>query len=205
MQMAVDERVSVATDSTLKRCCPDISALTLVQIAVEANPNLSRWQASAAMEDDMKRIYVWTGVVVCAAGLVLGVSATAFGGHQDDGSQEWTHGCTEWDLRGTYGFSREGTTTQGPLAAVGVASFDGKGFFTVGQTTSRNGVFTQGSFDGLYEVNADCTGKWLGLDGQTVTAYFVLVGHGEELLFLSASAGNTVTGISKRIARRYQR
>jgi hypothetical protein len=153
----------------------------------------------------MKRIWVWIGVVACVVGVAFGVSATAIGGSDEDGAREWPRGCTEWDLRGTYGFSREGTTTQGPLAAVGVATFDGRGFFSASQTTSRNGVVTQGSFDALYQVNADCTGKWLALDGQTVTAYFVLVGQGEEMLFLSASAGNTVTGVSKRIARRLWR
>jgi hypothetical protein len=153
----------------------------------------------------MKKIVAWTGSALCVVALELGVSAQSGGrGFDDDNAraEQRGRGCDNGDLRGTYGFHRSGTTTQGPLAAVGSASFDGNGFFSVTQTTSRNGVFTQGGFDGLYEVTADCTGRWLTLDGQGVTAYFVLVDHGDEIFFLSASAGNTVTGVSKRITRR---
>jgi hypothetical protein len=61
---------------------------------------------------------------------------------------------------------------------------------------------TQGSFDGTYEVNSDCSGTLLNADGQTVTAYISLVDGGNELFMLSGSAGNSVTGVARRITRR---
>jgi hypothetical protein len=139
----------------------------------------------------MKRIIAVIAASVCVVGSTAAASA-----------EEQQHAiCTVADLRGTYSFQRTGTTPQGPLAAVGIATFDGSGFFSVTQTTNRNGVITQGGFDGTYEVNADCSGRWLSLDGQTVTAYFVLVDDGDEMFFLSSAAGNTISGVSKRTRR----
>src|SRR5688572_18156650 len=60
--------------------------------------------------------------------------------------------CAAADLRGTYGFFRNGTNPQGAIAAVGIGQFDGDGNMTTSQTTSRNGTFTQGSFPGRYDV-----------------------------------------------------
>ena len=107
--------------------------------------------------------------------------------------------CGLADLRGAYGFDRSGVTPQGPLAAVGVASFDGNGSFSVAQTTNRNGTITQGGFTARYEVFADCRGVWYDESG-AVTAHFVLIDGGNELLFLSLGSGNIVNGRSKRIA-----
>jgi hypothetical protein len=107
--------------------------------------------------------------------------------------------CGLADLRGTYGFVRTGETPQGPLAAVGAAQFDGEGNATVAQSTNRNGTLTQGSFALTYDVSADCRGVWYDASG-AVTAHFVLVDGGNEIFFLSLSAGNTIAGQSKRIA-----
>src|SRR5688572_27642449 len=63
--------------------------------------------------------------------------------------------CGMADIRGSYGFFRSGVNAQGAIAAVGVGQFDGDGNMTTTQTTSRNGVVTQGSFPGAYEVMAD--------------------------------------------------
>src|SRR5687767_3213439 len=60
--------------------------------------------------------------------------------------------CTIATLNGTYSFFRSGSTTQGPVAAVGTIEYDGRGFFRLTQTTSRSGTFTEGGFDGPYEV-----------------------------------------------------
>jgi hypothetical protein len=104
-------------------------------------------------------------------------------------------GRSAWD----FGFVRTGETPQGPLAAVGAAQFDGEGNATVAQSTNRNGTLTQGSFALTYDVSADCRGVWYDASG-AVTAHFVLVDGGNELFFLSLSAGNTIAGHSKRIA-----
>jgi hypothetical protein len=144
----------------------------------------------------------WLRAMGCAGVVLLGVVAV-----QGDQSGVETRAslrsgnCSVGDVRGTYGFSRSGTTTQGPIAAVGKGIFDGRGAFSVVQTTSRNGVVSEGSFDGLYAVDPDCTGRWLSADGQSTIAYFVLVDDGHEFMFLSTSAGNMITGVSKRISK----
>jgi hypothetical protein len=150
----------------------------------------------------MRRIVMSIGSTVCFVSVML-VAAVVRGGTPETETLQTVRSgnCSVRDVRGTYGFFRSGTTAQAPLAAVGKAIFDGRGSFSVVQTTSRNGVLTQGSFDGLYDVNADCTGRWLTPDGQSQIAYFVLVDDGHELIFLSTSAGNTITGISKRVSR----
>jgi hypothetical protein len=109
-----------------------------------------------------------------------------------------TRPCTIATLNGTYSFFRSGTTTQGPLAAVGTIEYDGRGFFKLTQTTSRNGNFTEGGFDGPYEINANCTGRWLTPDRQGMVGYFAIADGGNEYYFLSTTTGNTVTGIAKR-------
>ena len=107
--------------------------------------------------------------------------------------------CTIATLTGTYSFFRSGTTTQGPIAAVGTIEYDGRGYFKLSQTTSRSGVFTEGGFDGPYEVNANCTGRWLAPDRQGMVGYFAIADGGNEYYFLSTTTGNTVTGIAKRV------
>ena len=107
--------------------------------------------------------------------------------------------CTLATLNGTYSFFRSGTTTQGAIAAVGTIEYDGRGYFKLSQTTSRTGAFTEGGFDGPYEVNANCTGRWLTPDRQGMVGYFAIADGGNEYYFLSTTTGNTVTGIAKRV------
>ena len=110
-----------------------------------------------------------------------------------------TRPCTLATLSGTYSFFRSGMTTQGPLAAVGTIEYDGRGFFKLTQTTSRSGSVTEGGFDGPYEVNANCTGRWLTPDRQGMVGYFAIADGGDEYYFLSTATGNTVSGTAKRI------
>ena len=107
--------------------------------------------------------------------------------------------CSLATLNGTYSFFRSGTTTQGAVAAVGTIEYDGRGHFKLTQTTSRGGTFTEGGFDGPYEVNANCTGRWLTPDRQGMVGYFAIADGGNEYYFLSTTTGNTVTGIAKRV------
>jgi hypothetical protein len=157
----------------------------------------------------MKRQMV---VLIASAVCVLGLASAAqvARGQEAQVEARWDQandhrdnrdrGCTNASLRGAYGFFRTGTTASGVLAAVGRATYDGHGFFTVTQTTVRNGVAGPGDFDGVYEVNPDCTGTWSLLNGQVI-AYFVLVDGANEGFFLSTSPGNTVAGSFKRITR----
>jgi hypothetical protein len=108
--------------------------------------------------------------------------------------------CSNKTLNGSFGFYRNGTTSTGPLAAVGILVFDGNGTVSGGQSISRNGVFT---FDipippAPYEVAADCTAKFLTDTGVEVARVLVVDG-GNEIYLLSESAGNAVYGVGKKI------
>ena len=139
------------------------------------------------------------GICVVATALWLGGRSSAQFPSPADRNATQAGRCGLADLRGTYGFARTGETPQGPLAAVGVAQFDGEGNSTVAQSTNRNGTLSQGSFALTYDVFPDCRGVWYDASG-AVSAHFVLVDGGNELFFLSLGAGNTIAGQSKRIA-----
>ena len=141
-------------------------------------------------------------VLGCAVLLTLvaaGRAAVAQRPEIPDGNVALASRCGPAALRGTYGFVRSGVNAQGAIAAVGIGVFDGDGGMTTAQTTSRNGTITQGSFPGTYDVAADCSGAWYDANGGLI-AHFVLLDGGNELFFLSTSAGNTITGHAKLIA-----
>ena len=100
-----------------------------------------------------------------------------------DGRRE--KACSEKTLKGSYGFYRNGTTSTGPLAALGILFFDGNGNVSGSQSISRNGVFT---FDvpippGPYEVAADCTAKFLTDTGVEVARVLIVDGGNEIICF----------------------
>jgi hypothetical protein len=115
-----------------------------------------------------------------------------------------TEGCSVATLNGAYGFFRTGITSAGPLAAVGIATFDGTGAVsTARQTIRKNGItvsdlFTDPALSGPYEVDSDCAGRFLNPDG-TVFGHFVVVDGGKELFILSLSDANDVYGVMKKI------
>jgi hypothetical protein len=114
--------------------------------------------------------------------------------------------CSVATLKGTYGFFRTGATAVGPLAAVGIGTFDGTGAVsTARQTIRKNGVttsdlFTDPPLEGPYEIEPDCTAKFLTPDG-TVFAHAVIVDGGNEIFIISLSNGNSVYGVMKRISK----
>ena len=71
--------------------------------------------------------------------------------------------CSNASIKGTYGFSCEGTVVGlGPLAAIGVLTADGNGNGSEVETISFNGDIVQGAtFTVTYTVNADCTGSFV--------------------------------------------
>jgi hypothetical protein len=114
-------------------------------------------------------------------------------------------GCSVRSLNGAYGFYRTGTTPVGPLAAVGIATFDGAGVTTARQTIRKNGattsdLFTDPALVGTYEVDPDCAGRGFLPDG-SVFFHCVVVDGGKELIIISLSDANTVYGVLKKINR----
>jgi len=106
--------------------------------------------------------------------------------------------CSTKTLNGSYGFYRSGTTSTGPLTAVGFVFYDGNGNNTATQTISRNGVFTLDQTTvGQYEVDADCTGR--GFQNGVQISRTVIVDGGNEVYLLSMVAGNAVFGVAKKI------
>ncbi len=114
-----------------------------------------------------------------------------------------TEGCSVASVKGAYGFFRTGTVPAGPLAAVGIITFDGAGNSTARQTIRRNGVtvsdlFTTPAAQATYEVDPDCAGRFFLPDG-SVFSHFVAVDGGNELFIMSLSTGNSVYGVVKKI------
>lgn len=140
----------------------------------------------------------------------LGIVAKAFAdddrGAASAEEQDDSAVCSVATLNGAYGLFRTGATAVGPLAAVGIATFDGKGTGTARQTIRKNGVttsdlFTNPAIEGPYEVDSDCAARFLNPDG-SVFAHAVIVDGGNELFILSLSNGNSVYGVMKKIGKR---
>ena len=89
--------------------------------------------------------------------------------------------CTNATLQGGYGFFAgvimlpAGT----PRSILGVITFDGKGTFTTNLTFNTNGVISQATDTGPYNVNPDCTGQ-LTTNGGTGIVDIVIVDGGKE-------------------------
>jgi hypothetical protein len=131
-----------------------------------------------------------------ATGLLLTTSNT----HRVHADDQNGKACSNKTLNGSYGFYRTGTTSTGPLVALGILFFDGNGNNFGSQSISRNGVFT---FDvaippSPYEVAPDCTAKFVSATGVEV-ARVLIVDGGNEFFLFSESAGNAIYGVAKKI------
>ena len=110
-------------------------------------------------------------------------------------------GCSVASLNGSFGFYRTGSTSAGPLAALGMFTFDGKGTVSGSQSISRNGTF---QYDVViapapYMVNADCSGKLVAPDRVTEIGRLVVTDDGNGLYILSESNGNAVYGVGRKV------
>ena len=144
---------------------------------------------------------------VFAAGLVIVTAAAAAA--QPAGEKREARGCTNADLRGTFGFTAQGVTLtgspvpaplQGAFASSGISSFDGRGHFTLTATSSFNG-FVQGPgvVTGTYDVERDCTYTSRADNGVTFRA--VIVSDGNELMILQTTPGVVISGTAQRQGR----
>ena len=139
-------------------------------------------------------------------GTQSGIVATAQA--QEPESAE-NQACSLASLNGVYGFFRTGITSAGPLAAVGIATFDGSGFSTARQTIPKNPItvndlITDPALSGPYQVDPDCAARFLNPDG-SVFAHAVVVDGGNELFILSLSDANDDYGVMRKIGRRQVR
>lgn len=113
-------------------------------------------------------------------------------------------GCSVETIRGSYGFYRSGTNPNGPIAGLGITTFDGRGGSSTIQTIRSNGVttgdlFTDGTFEASYSVDSNCAGQFINSDGSAF-GHAIVVGGGQEIFIMSLSGQNTITGVMKRIS-----
>jgi len=110
-------------------------------------------------------------------------------------------GCTNATLSGRYAFAFSGwgtpppkVSTEGkssiPVAAIGVATFDGAGNWTTDFTYSHNGDITSAnSVPGTYTVNSNCTGAMTGV----VDLAIVILAGGAEVTGIVTDKDSTTT------------
>ena len=116
--------------------------------------------------------------------------------------------CTNRTVSGRYGYSFQGTIFAPPpvtpVAAVGVANFDGQGSFTVTDVASFAGTNVPRTASGAYTVNPNCTAT-LSLTiltgipvGATSHINGVILDGGSEVMFIQTDPGTLLTGTAKR-------
>src|SRR6185437_4733017 len=91
-------------------------------------------------------------------------------------------GCSNAMLKGTFahtasGFEIAPPAIAGPVAGVGIDTFDGNGGVTTTATISLNGNIVPLTAEGTYQVNPDCSGTYI-IPGTTL--FFVIADGGNE-------------------------
>lgn len=115
-------------------------------------------------------------------------------------------GCSNATLRGSYGIHATGTVAAGPVAIVGILSYDGNGHLTASLTQRVNGATTlfKAPFTGVYQVNADCTVEDTFINvttGAQSTHESVIVDRGRGFAILNTSAGTVLGEARKQFAK----
>jgi hypothetical protein len=99
-------------------------------------------------------------------------------------------------LRGTYMSHGSGTIVGlGPIAAVGLLIYDGKGNLVNPFTASANGNVGSATTYGTYTVNSDCTGT-VRLGGSNYN--FVVDADGSKVFWIETDAGTVFSGSAFR-------
>ncbi|SRR6266853_1233748 len=133
------------------------------------------------------------GIIVAVVGtLLISSLATRASAHER---------CNNASLLGSYAFQVDGANVNGPFAAVGKNSYDGKGHLTGVIVISSNGAIIPTTYTGTYTLDADCTGiKTAKLDiGLTVNFYFVVDSNLREIRMIVSDPGFTVSGSARKL------
>jgi hypothetical protein len=115
--------------------------------------------------------------------------------------------CTESNVAGSYGLSGSGIIVsnpfglpEGPVATVGVITFDEQGHWASHRSTNVNGQFVSSvSQAGLYTVYPDCTFTFVDATNNAVQFVGVFVADRDEAWFMATGEGVVVTYTLKRI------
>ena len=107
-------------------------------------------------------------------------------------AHEGSEGCSVASLKGAYGSVLTGQVLNvGPIVAVGVSTFDGRGHFVADQTININGNVVQEPGTGTYTVNRDCTGiaDLVGAGPHP----FVIVDGGKQMDLMDINSAEVIT------------
>jgi len=143
-----------------------------------------------------------TLVIVFATVFVLGILQRVQAGADREE-------CSTASLHGSFGFTSTGTLLAlppglaGAFGEIGRQTFDGRGNTDATATLSANGHVNHVTFEGTYDVNADCTGSmtlFVSPLGVTVPLDFVIDDSGTELRAITTGnrEGNVETRIYKK-------
>jgi hypothetical protein len=103
-----------------------------------------------------------------------------------------SEGCSVASLNGAYGEVLRGEVFNvGPIVAVGVSMFDGKGHFVAEQTINLNGNVVQAPLTGTYTVNRNCTGIADAVG--TGLHSFVIVDGGKQMDLIDNNSAEVLT------------
>ena len=119
----------------------------------------------------------------------------------ENDSQRRNKSCSPRTMRGTHGYSYQGTVMGKAITAAGPITFDGRGSLRATYNSSLAGIPFSGRAIGTYIVNDDCTGT-LRLQfpalGVSANGSFVIVNEGKETFFLSTDENIAVIGVTKK-------
>ena len=132
-----------------------------------------------------------TSTIAVAALLALALSPSA---KADD------KGCTNATLKGTFahtanGFEIAPPPIAGPIAGVGLDTFDGKGGVTTSATISLKGNIIPVIATGTYTVNPDCTGTYV-IPGTTL--FLVIADSGNAIHAICIDPGVVLSHTFRR-------
>jgi len=133
-------------------------------------------------------------VVIMVLGMRLpGTDVRLVPAVQAQESTKAEQGCTLATLKGTWGFVFNGTIIGfGPIAVVGVATFDGAGNWLRDERAVVNGnVLPRELITGTYTMNNNRTGTTSDSIGNS--SEFVIVAHHKEMLAIGAKPGSVAT------------
>ena len=114
-------------------------------------------------------------------------------------STETLEGCYATNISGSI-VSNAPATLIGPVADVGVLTFDGDGNVSQVSTSSLNGTINQNvHLMGTYTVNPDCTGSYtLQLPFGPATSNFVIDNDGREIQIINVTNGRVLSGFARK-------
>jgi len=138
-----------------------------------------------------------------ALGSLLGLCLAANGCNSSASGS----GCSEATLKGTYVWAYDGFQITGdqaaqrvPLAFAGRDVWNGDGTMTGAGSGGINGAIARTTANGVYVLNADCTGTLTQTDSEGVVSHWDLyvLNDGALLTYVETDEGYVASGVEQR-------